>query len=270
MTTSAAITGAVFTSTETGDRVNANLYDAKEDVYLDGGPGPNAPSSSAALDEGDYYFMVTDPSGKDLLSTDPIACRGFHVGEDGFITAVTPAGGCEHATGIDEDYGDDGAITVQLMPYLDTTNEGGEYKVWIILQDDYDATKGKHGFRPRYSKTDNFKVRESEPEPEPCCGDGVKEGDEECDDGNTADGDGCSAECTIEPPPCCGDGVREGDEECDDGNTADGDGCSAQCTIEPSGCCGNGVVEAGEACDDGNTSDGDTCSSDCQYAYPPQ
>src|SRR6185437_7311515 len=31
----------------------------------------------------------------------------------------------------------------------------------------------------------------------------------------------------------CGDGVIEGSEECDDGNTMSGDGCSAICTVEP-------------------------------------
>lgn len=35
-------------------------------------------------------------------------------------------------------------------------------------------------------------------------------------------------------PPGCGDGVRSGNEECDDGNTDNGDGCSKQCTIEGS------------------------------------
>jgi cysteine-rich repeat protein len=59
---------------------------------------------------------------------------------------------------------------------------------------------------------------------------------EECDDGNTADGDGCSASCTNEVTPVCGDGILQSGEECDDGNTADGDGCSATCATEgPSG-----------------------------------
>lgn len=31
--------------------------------------------------------------------------------------------------------------------------------------------------------------------PEPTCGDGIQERDEECDDGNTGDGDGCSSDC---------------------------------------------------------------------------
>jgi len=35
--------------------------------------------------------------------------------------------------------------------------------------------------------------------------------------------------------PVCGDGVLDEGEECDDGNTADGDGCSANCTVENQG-----------------------------------
>jgi cysteine-rich repeat protein len=34
------------------------------------------------------------------------------------------------------------------------------------------------------------------------------------------------------PPAVCGNRVREGDEECDDGNTADGDGCGTGCLRE--------------------------------------
>jgi fibro-slime domain-containing protein len=35
----------------------------------------------------------------------------------------------------------------------------------------------------------------------------------------------------------CGDGVLAGDEDCDDGNLADGDGCSAECRMEPWASC---------------------------------
>jgi len=47
--------------------------------------------------------------------------------------------------------------------------------------------------------------------------------------------EGCATDC-VEPPraePVCGDGAREGSEQCDDGNAVDGDGCSATCRIEP-------------------------------------
>jgi len=95
----------------------------------------------------------------------------------------------------------------------------------------------------------------------PICGDGVLDSGEECDDGNTVDGDGCSANCTIE---YCGDGVLNPGEECDDGNKVDGDGCSANCTLEY---CGDGVLNPGEECDDGNTVEGDGCSANCTIEY---
>ncbi len=57
------------------------------------------------------------------------------------------------------------------------------------------------------------------------CGNGALDANEECDDGNNADGDGCSANCKT----ICGDGKVAGKEECDDGNNKDGDGCSAAC-----------------------------------------
>ncbi len=68
----------------------------------------------------------------------------------------------------------------------------------------------------------------------------------------------------------CGDGVREGTEQCDDGNVVPYDGCGTTCKREPacvggacSGVCGDGIVFPGEACDDGNTRDGDGCSATC-------
>ncbi|MDD5055377.1 MAG: ice-binding family protein [Candidatus Peribacteraceae bacterium] len=39
--------------------------------------------------------------------------------------------------------------------------------------------------------------------------------------------------CSV-PAPVCGNTVTEGPETCDDGNTADGDGCSSQCLVQGS------------------------------------
>jgi cysteine-rich repeat protein len=65
------------------------------------------------------------------------------------------------------------------------------------------------------------------------CGNGVREGTEECDDGNFVATDGCLGTCKWAR---CGDGVvRTGVEECDDGNTANGDTCSAVCLACASG-----------------------------------
>ena len=64
------------------------------------------------------------------------------------------------------------------------------------------------------------------------CGNGVLEGREGCDDGNSADEDLCSDSCRVES---CGDGVAQLalGERCDDANAAPGDGCSAFCAFEP-------------------------------------
>ena len=44
----------------------------------------------------------------------------------------------------------------------------------------------------------------------------------------------CPGEETCSPSVCqnCGNGTPEGTEQCDDGNTVDGDGCSSNCTLE--------------------------------------
>src|SRR5436190_9971905 len=109
-----APSGAIFTTVADGTEVNYNIYQAKEDVYLDGGPGPGAPQHAAGLDDGVYVFQVTDPSGKTLLSTDPAECRQFTI-SGGIITSTAPSS-CPHTTGVDVDHG---AITVQLMPFDD-------------------------------------------------------------------------------------------------------------------------------------------------------
>ena len=159
--------GAIFTTVADGSEVNYNIYQAKEDVYLDGGPGPGAPQHAAGLDDGIYVFQVTDPSGKTLLSTDPVECRQFTI-SGGIIVSTAPSS-CPHTTGNDVDHG---ALTVQLMPFNDTPNNGGEYKVWVTLRANYVCSNNlgivdcgpkkqgaAHGFIPKFSKTDNFKVR---------------------------------------------------------------------------------------------------------------
>jgi cysteine-rich repeat protein len=101
------------------------------------------------------------------------------------------------------------------------------------------------------------------------CGNGILEGWEQCDDGNTADGDGCSSACLVEPPPHCGDCEVDYDEmeQCDDCNTTPGDGCGATCQREAPPRCGDGHldIDQGEQCDDGDTLAGDGCSPTCQF-----
>ncbi|MBV9948001.1 MAG: DUF4215 domain-containing protein, partial [Myxococcales bacterium] len=89
------------------------------------------------------------------------------------------------------------------------------------------------------------------------CGDGVLEGNETCDDGNSVPGDGCSGTCQIEPgwycpvvgQPCkrlCGDGRLDPGEACDLGpqNGVGGSGCTIDCRIAPGFACGPGDAVA--------------------------
>jgi cysteine-rich repeat protein len=119
------------------------------------------------------------------------------------------------------------------------------------------------------------------------CGDGMVDYGEECEDGNVADNDGCSASCLREGTvaPICGNGVVNKTangvgEDCDDANLLDGDGCSATCLAEGStvigATCGNydiavtsAATLAGEECDDGNAARGDGCSNECLFEGSP-
>jgi cysteine-rich repeat protein len=102
-------------------------------------------------------------------------------------------------------------------------------------------------------------------DPEPVCGNGTPEGDEECDDGNDSNEDACLNDCV---DASCGDGyVWDGEETCDDG-TNDGSygGCESDCQAL-SAHCGDGTIDEGEGelCDDGNGEDADGCTTTCEY-----
>jgi hypothetical protein len=176
--------GAVFTTNQNGSLVNGNTtFTAKcgdTGVYLDGGPGVNAPARAAGLPDGDYYFQVTDASGKLLLSTDPVRDRCISVA-DGLVIGNCPTG--THQTFTDQDWGSVGARTVELcaagVPFLTTPHADGVYKLWVTPAADGTLQGGGfvgdssnvdencaggsipgcfHGFLASRSKTDNFKV----------------------------------------------------------------------------------------------------------------
>src|SRR4030066_231281 len=173
------ITGAIWTTTAGCGKVDGNIYTDKNHVYLSGGPhrpsGPGLPLSDDSI----YVFQVTDPSGKVLLSCDPIQCRRVKINSNGVISAVVsgsatpnsficlkPGGNpntpnpCQHFF-VNCDAAS-GRISVRLMPYADTPNNGGEYKAWMTPLCRYNPSDphSYFGFIERYSKTDNFKVRQ--------------------------------------------------------------------------------------------------------------
>ncbi len=110
------------------------------------------------------------------------------------------------------------------------------------------------------------------------CGNGVKEGTEECDDKNTNDADGCKSDCTFtcEMDADCNDGdACNGVETCDTGkhtcktgmtkSCGDGNNCTVDRCVAPAGTCTNTLVDfdldtyaptslgsCGKDCHDGN------------------
>ena len=157
--------GAIYTTNGDGERVNQNLYASKSDVYLNGGP-QNA--NSQGLPDGTYFYQVTDPSGATLLSEDvayfrQVAVVGGVVRGDIDLSL----GGGQHAFGTADPT--NGSVGVQLIPYADTPNAGGEYKVWLIRQTsttfiDANDPRVLH-FQNNDTKTDNFKVKINENPP---------------------------------------------------------------------------------------------------------
>ena len=135
---SAQVSGAIFTTTSidggvTCTGVDLNIYGDRQDVYLDG--GPRHLGAGTGLPPGNYYVKVTEPDGTLL---------GYST------TASVVVSGGEFATCYQL-----WSILVKnsdgLQGYDLTTNNGGEYKVWISQDPN---------FANSASKTDNFKVDE--------------------------------------------------------------------------------------------------------------
>jgi uncharacterized repeat protein (TIGR01451 family) len=150
-----ALSGAIYTSNIDGSIINANIYGSKADVYLTGGPC----QSGSHLGADTYYFEVTSPNGV-LLSSDAIGNRQFSVGANGFISGTTGT----HVTH-DVSCTPEVGVTLQLLPYDDTPNPGGEYKLTIGTAASVEECSGFDAESEDFeicnqadSKSDNFKV----------------------------------------------------------------------------------------------------------------
>src|ERR1019366_9065366 len=159
------MTGKIYTTNFDGTTVNGNIYDTKNQVYVNGGPQNENPNGIQP--DGTYYFQVTDPSGAVLLSTDDVTCRQLVVsgGRVVGIPTGSPPASCTtgyHAIGVLDP--STGQTPVQLLPYTNTPNHGDEYKVWATPVADYNLAgcpqgHNIYGFCDNNSAHDNFKVR---------------------------------------------------------------------------------------------------------------
>jgi len=132
--TTTATAGAIFTTDAGCVKINGNIYAAKTDVFLNGGPDGNG----SALDPYSTYCVRVESPGGTVLSPTP-----------GQVT--TDANG--HFPTCTNLY--------TLTPFIDTDNPGGEYKVVVCPSAGVDGD-GNCIFRPdNQCKSDNFKVRAS-------------------------------------------------------------------------------------------------------------
>ena len=167
--------GFIFTTTFDG-RGGGRQYDSKCAVYLGAGPASHGRSKPKGLPEGDYYFQVTDPGGKKLLSTDAISNRRVTI-SNGVI--VSHAG--THPTGLNQAHWKFRAMSVGLAgpncpsDFLDTPNHRGVYKVWLTPVEEYRGNPARcrkrcfHGFMAAESKTSVFRVENTTPPPAGAC-----------------------------------------------------------------------------------------------------
>ena len=141
----AQLSGAIFTTDAACAGTNVNIFADKGDVYLDGGP---VRPGAAGLPDGEYYVQVTEPNGTLL---------GTSLGSGDDTPAVVVGGEFEQCYLLSDILIQASALPGVVQGYDTTSNAGGEYKVWISQVSTFDGGT---------NKTDNFKVEESETEPE--------------------------------------------------------------------------------------------------------
>lgn len=142
------MSGAIFTTDINCSDVNKNIYESKMDVYLIGGPDTvQGGRQPAGLPEGYYYVQVTLPNDRTLLGTSVGSSNPtpIHVSASGTFDQ------CYQLWSIVVKASD------ASQGYDDTTNNGGEYKVWVSTSSSFVNSD---------SKTDNFKVRAPSEPPE--------------------------------------------------------------------------------------------------------
>jgi hypothetical protein len=151
--------------------INCNIYGAKEDVWLNGGP-----SANGLRPAGQYFFAVLVPGGqpdpndggaKNLSDDfDTYDNRTFTVGANGEVVAYGGTHDMDSGDFLDPDRKtcrlprgcdpDGNTPLIRLAPYADTWNPGGVYILAICHIGDGSG----YPVEPRDCKYDAFKVKE--------------------------------------------------------------------------------------------------------------
>ncbi len=153
----ARMTGAIFTNLfvagapSTCTQVNGNIYDSKASVGLNG--GPERPGAAGLEANTRYYVQVTDPSGSQVLGTSvrtttPDPMDPMDTANKPILTDAYGNFACLQLSEIVWEVV--GGVVTGNKGFVDTPNNGGEYKVWVSQ----DRT-----FPNALTKTDNFKVK---------------------------------------------------------------------------------------------------------------
>jgi len=207
------------------------LYDAKVDVVFfnkNGKKLSTVPKTFTLSNQGkkDIFFNIDPP----LASTSMNVILS-NVGQNSFqnsfnwfvqwdnfeITEIRTAQTSCKDTDVTNDIYDDGLV-------WGVNNKGKDYEI----KDSCSTVSGKDYVTQWKCSGDNAVKVKSNPQ---LCVNGC---------------DKASGVCKKALPVVCGDGKKEGNEQCDDGNKINGDGCSATCVIEVQNLCGNNVCDTGE------------------------
>jgi hypothetical protein len=146
----AQTTGALYTTNynNTGigncSQINGNIYADDMSVGLNGGPTKND-----NLTDGFYYVQVTDPGGNALgiSSTQTVTVSGNRFATCYQLWSLVNQ--------VNDPYGS--ASITATTGFAQTSNPGGEYKVWIS-RDPFLLTGVSPTTNPDGWKTDNFKL----------------------------------------------------------------------------------------------------------------
>lgn len=184
----AALTGLAqvpgsLTTTNSGGAPQ-DLFLGRSEAFFAGGPFAEPCYTWSFLPDGLYYFQVTDPTGRKLLSTDPISERAVRV-QAGVVSSYE---GTTHSVG---GWNACGSLAVGLMPFRQAPGCTGAYLVWLTpaqnlagQPEEVDPICGDgcfHGFRPELSRAFVARVEDRRSCDRTFCVSGVKFDDRDGD-----------------------------------------------------------------------------------------